>query len=260
MTSIAEAQRAPARFDVYMYGIRAAELTVAGPSKAPTYSIRKKDLASNIWSSAHSAPIGTVPADTAFLLWGSIRDFPAQLARLEAVDWQSHDVLGWPDRASIYERTRELKAVVAGKPVNATRWNKRDAFLPMDLIVGPHNDFVAGIDSRADIVVVRRGFEGFTTIAAWNDPKVSQARYGFRSLGKQMMPAADGVGLATLVYLPSAEAKGPFPTVFIRTPYGITGLIDGYWHYVARGFAVVLQAVRGTSFTDPAARSEGELE
>jgi predicted acyl esterase len=38
--------------------------------------------------------------------------------------------------------------------------------------------------------------------------------------------------------------------VFIRTPYGITGLINGFWHYAARGYAVVLQATRGTFFAD----------
>jgi putative CocE/NonD family hydrolase len=253
-------QQPPVRYDVYLFGIRAAELTVGRAAGATTYSIRKKDVAANRWLPVRSVPAAAVPADTGFRLWGSIRDFPTQLARLEKIDWQSHDVIGWPDRASIYERTRELEARVAGKPTKATRWNKRDAFRPMDLVIGPKNEFVAGIDSRADIVVVRRGFEGFTRIGEWMDPKVSQAKYGYRGLGKQMMPAADGVGLATLVYLPSEEATGPFPTVLIRTPYGITRLIDEYWHYAARGFAVVLQAVRGTSYTDPAGRSEGDLE
>ncbi len=252
------AQPDPARYDVYRFGIRAAELTVTTTPKGSTYSIRKKDVAANAWSPVHSAPLAAVAADTGFLLWGSIRDLPAQLARIEKIDWQAHDAIGWPDRASIYERTREL--AVAGKNLKATRWNKRDAHRPMDLVIGPKNEFLAAIDSRADIVVVRRGFEGFTTIAAWHDPKMSPAKYGYRSLGKQMMPAADGVGLATLVYLPSAEARGPFPAVFLRTPYGISGLINDYWHYAARGFAVVLQAVRGTSYNDPAARSEGELE
>ena len=258
--SVAVGQQAPARYDVYLYGVRAAELTVSGSRKTPTYSIRKKGLASNVWSPVHSVPLAALAADTGFRLWGSIRDFPTQLAGLETIDWKSLELVGWPDRTSIYERARELGATVAGKRATATRWNKRDAVRPMDIVVGPTNQFIAGIDSRADIVVVKRGFEGFTNIAAWNDPSVSQAKYGFRSLPKQMMPAADGGGLATLVYLPSEEAKGPFPTVFIRTPYGISGLIDGYWHYAARGFAVVLQAVRGTSYSDPAGRSEGQLE
>lgn len=72
-------------------------------------------------------PAAAVPADTGLRLWGSIRDFPTQLARLERIDWQSHDLIGWPDRESIYERTRELEATVAGRRAKATRFNKRDA-------------------------------------------------------------------------------------------------------------------------------------
>ncbi|MBV5325163.1 MAG: hypothetical protein J0626_07790, partial [Rhodospirillaceae bacterium] len=40
----------------------------------------------------------------------------------------------------------------------------------------------------------------------------------------------------------------------------ISGAIGGFWHYAARGYAVVFQATRGTSYTDPDNRSEGELE
>ena len=254
------AQPGPIRYDVYLYGIRGAELTIDGPSGAPTYSIRKKAFTSNTWSAPHAAPGAAVAADTAFLLWGSVRELPGQLAHLARVDWKSLDLVGWPDRNTIYERAKELEATVVGTARKATRWNKRNASRPMDFVFGPKNELIAGIDPRTDVVVVRRGYEGFTTIAAWNDPKMSPAKYGVRSLGKQMVPVAEGVRLATLVYLPSEDAKGPFSTVFFRTPYGITGLIDTFWHYVARGYAVVFQATRGTSYGDPAAQSEGQLE
>ncbi len=254
------AETGPTRYDVYVFGVRSAELTIAGAAGARTYTIRKKGFASNTWSGPRSVPGAAVAADTAFLLWGSIRGLPARLTELPRVDWKSLDLVGWPDRSTIYERTREIEATVAGVARRGTRWNQRDASRPMDFVFGPANELIAGIDPRSDVVMVRRGYEGFTTVAAWNDPKMSPARYGFEGLGKQMVPVAEGVRLATLVYLPTGAGRGPFPTVFIRTPYGITGLIDTYWHYAARGFAVVLQAARGTSYGDPAARSEGELE
>jgi len=259
-SSVGSAQQAPVRYDVYLFGVRAGELSVGGPATAPTWSIRKKDLAANTWSPVHRAPSTAVTTDTAFLLWGALRELPTRMADLGRVDWQSLELVGWPDRTTIYERFRELKASVAGATRQATRWNQRDASRPMDFIFGPANELIAAIDPRADIVMVRRGYEAFTTVGAWQAPGMSPARYGYRELGKQMVPMADGVRLATLVYLPSAEAKGPFPTIFFRTPYGITGLIGTFWHYAARGYAVVLQATRGTSFGDPAARSEGELE
>lgn len=59
-----------------------------------------------------------------------------------------------------------------------------------------------------------------------------------------MVAARDGVKLATDVYLPAAN--GRFPAIVERTPYNKTGvspaLID---YYVSRGYAVVLQDVRG---------------
>jgi len=60
-----------------------------------------------------------------------------------------------------------------------------------------------------------------------------------------MMPARDGVRLATDVYLPAGD--GPHPTILGRTPYnknnpGYSGLIDA-WN--SRGYALAIQDVRG---------------
>ncbi|MGQ0647566.1 MAG: CocE/NonD family hydrolase [Gemmatimonadaceae bacterium] len=254
------AQSNERRYDVFVVGVRVAELTINDPPAVGLSSIRKKGMASNRWSSARTAPRSAVGSDTAFRLWGAIRDVPATLASIERIDWDAHDLIAWPNRASVYERVRGVEAQVGSARRTGIRWNKQDASRPMDLILGTDNTLIAAIDPRADIVMVRRGYEAFTTVGAWNRPDVSQARYGYRALGRQMIPMADGVRLATLVYLPDEGATGPFPTIFVRTPYGISGLIDTYWHYAARGFAVVLQAARGTSYTDPANMSEGELE
>ena len=258
--SAAMAQQVPTRYDVYLFGVRAAELSVGGKSTAPTFSIRKKDLASNRWSVARRTANSALPTDSAFLLWGALRELPRQLSLLRRVDWKSLDLVGWPDRTVMYERFRELDAPVAGVKQRGTRWNRRDASRPMDLVFAPDNSLIAAIDPAADIVMVRRGYEAFTSVGAWQAPGMSPPRYGFRALAKQMVPMADGIRLATLVYLPSADAKGPFPTVFVRTPYGIGGLIANYWHYAARGYAVVLQAARGTSFRDTSSMSEGAVE
>ncbi len=62
-----------------------------------------------------------------------------------------------------------------------------------------------------------------------------------------MMPARDGVRLATDVYLPDGELepKGPFPTILIRTPYSKAGMTETAEFFVKHGFAVVTQDVRG---------------
>ena len=54
----------------------------------------------------------------------------------------------------------------------------------------------------------------------------------------------DGVRLSTNVFLP--EAAGRYPTLLIRTPYGKGfNLITGYRVFLDRGFALVVQDVRG---------------
>lgn len=242
-----------------MVGVRVAELTVSGADNARTYTIRKKDRAANTWSSVHHATDQSIRSDTAFRL-GSLRDVAASISSIGRVDWSAHDLIGWPDRSSLYERFRELELTVDGATHKAVRWNKRDTARPMDLIVAADNALIAAIDPAGDVVLVRRGYESLTTVGAWMASNISPAKFGYRALGKQMVPMPDGVRLATLVYLPSAEAGEKFPTILVRTPYGITGLIGGFWHYATRGFAVVLQAARGTSYGDPAAPSEGALE
>ena len=57
----------------------------------------------------------------------------------------------------------------------------------MDLVIDLHNRLIAGIDVTTDFVLVRRGYEGFTTIARWRDPVVSQPDYGVRALDKIMV-------------------------------------------------------------------------
>ncbi|NBC19271.1 MAG: CocE/NonD family hydrolase [Bacteroidetes bacterium] len=61
----------------------------------------------------------------------------------------------------------------------------------------------------------------------------------------------DGAHLAADVYRPSGP--GPFPTVLIRTPYGRRGYDEAYApHFIDRGYALVVQSVRGTGGSDGA--------
>ncbi|MHB1328197.1 MAG: CocE/NonD family hydrolase [Gemmatimonadales bacterium] len=251
-TSSPAASQNARTFDVYTKGIHAAELTVAQAG----YTIRKRHPETGAWSSAVTQSSPPATSDTAFSLPGRIRHLAFELADLEVIPWHRSPAVAWPDGNTIYDPHEKKEVVAAGQRVQVTRWTQRDGSLPVDLIVDPAGTIVAAIDVRADVVLVRRGYEGLTTVAAWKAPTVSPARYGYSLAERSMVPMTDGVRLATLVYLPK-DAKGPFPTIFVRTPYGISNLILDYWHYVARGYAVVLQSVRGTIHWDTANRSEG---
>ena len=62
-----------------------------------------------------------------------------------------------------------------------------------------------------------------------------------------MMPARDGVRLATDVYLPDGEPvpPGPFPAILIRTPYSKAGVAKTAEFFTKFGYAVAVQDVRG---------------
>ncbi len=62
-----------------------------------------------------------------------------------------------------------------------------------------------------------------------------------------MMPARDGIRLATDVYLPDGDklSLGPFPTILIRTPYNKTRVVETAEFFTTQGYAVAVQDVRG---------------
>jgi hypothetical protein len=62
-----------------------------------------------------------------------------------------------------------------------------------------------------------------------------------------MMPARDGIRLATDIYLPDGEPApaGPFPAILIRTPYGKSGVAQTAEFFTKHGYGVAVQDVRG---------------
>ena len=244
-------------YDEYHWGVHTAELSVSGSGDSALYELRRRDVFTNTWQDPVTAAAAKPAGNETIHLSGAIARFPAQLAELANIDWSAARAIGWPDESSIYVRHRQITEQVNGHPVTASYWGLRDASVPMDLVVGVDNTIIAAIDVQRDWVVVRRGFERFTTVGEWQDSSVSQPLYTIQELEMAMVRTSSGSSLATRVYLPDGVIEGPFPAIFVRTPYGITNLIDKYWQYVVRGYAVVLQAVRGTAYWDPESRSEG---
>jgi len=252
--------RGPIIFDGYHRGVQVYELTVTPSGGEATYSLRRKDVRRNIWNPPVTATASDLGEGAASIeLDGAVKAFPSLLPRIAAVDWKELQAASWPGASTVYVRRRTLREPVGDHVVTADHWGVQDGSDPMDLVIGADNAVLAAIDVNADTVMVRRGYEAFTTVAAWRDPKVSQPRYGYRALDLQMTPTRSGARLATRVFLPTGDIKGPFPTILVRNPYGVSNLIDRYEQYVVRGYAVVLQAVQGTAYWDPASRSEGTL-
>ena len=127
-------------------------------------------------------------------------------------------------------------------PRKGIRWNKRDATRPLDFVFDQSNGLIAAIDPAGDVVLVRRGYEGFTTVGAWNAPTMSPPKYGYRAFGKQMVPMADGVRSRDPGVPPQRRGHRTFPTSSCAPHTASAGMIGAYWQYAVRGYAVVLQA------------------
>jgi len=79
-------------------------------------------------------------------------------------------------------------------------------------------------------------------------PSISISAEEILVMSNVMMPARDGVELATDIYLPVEGAdsqKGSFPAILIRTPYGKKGFAQTAKAFSKLGYAVVTQDVRG---------------
>src|ERR1043166_816590 len=179
----------PDTFDVYLVGVRIAELTVVDNGASRASTIRKKDVASNQWRSAVTAGESKAARDTAFFAaWGSpIKNLIPAMPLLRAIHWSSLRAVGWPDANTIYVPHTTQRENVNGHTISATRWVAGDApnlvarratNHPLDLIFADDDRLVAAIDVSNDIVLVRRGYERFTIVGRWNGPKASQPKYG----------------------------------------------------------------------------------
>jgi hypothetical protein len=62
------------------------------------------------------------------------------------------------------------------------------------------------------------------------------------------VPMKDGTRLATDVYLPAGD--GPFPALFVRSPYNKNGEAGNAKYFTARGYAFVAQDTRGRYGSD----------
>lgn len=88
---------------------------------------------------------------------------------------------------------------------------------------------------------MRRVAAGLLALAVWAQPSRAQVMET-----DVAVPMRDGVVLRAIVLKPNATGK--FPTLVYRTPYGASEAIEDYTtfvHAVDRGYAVVVQDVRG---------------
>lgn len=124
-----------------------------------------------------------------------------------------------------------------------TEYVEREIKFPKDLLV-EDGQIIAFVTPARDCcsLLVREGFEDRTLLAKWKET-YPEPICRVRPVQTYMVPMRDGVRLAADVYLP--EKEGTAAAVLVRTPYGKSNDMEPYYRFVQRGFAVVIQDVRG---------------
>lgn len=130
---------------------------------------------------------------------------------------------------------------------------------PRDLIA-EDGHIIAFLTTYRDqcTVLVKEGSEDRTILRRWKE-KYPEEVLLVKPPMTVMVEMRDGIRLATDVYLPSiacgymeqkngnagAEVGQRVPSVLVRTPYGKCTGASAYYKFVQRGYAVILQDVRG---------------
>ncbi len=131
-------------------------------------------------------------------------------------------------------------------------WSERNKKFPLDIIVA-QNKVVGFICTQREScnILVEQGCEDYSPLKLWREKVVSKDCYAVEFKGTYMVPMRDGVRLATDLWMPKNVDK-EIPAIFVRTPYGRELYAQLHFKYVQRGYAVVIQDVRGRQ------SSEGE--
>jgi len=128
-------------------------------------------------------------------------------------------------------------------------FSQRQVKFPKDLILvnGKVAAFVTPARDQC-CVLVKEGMEEMTVLSKWQH-MYSGVAYGVEPVRTEWITMRDGVRLATDIYLPRPlDPSAPFkkvPAVLVRTPYGKGNQAMVYYRFVLRGYAVVIQDVRG---------------
>ncbi|WP_179394078.1 CocE/NonD family hydrolase [Lacticaseibacillus absianus] len=207
-------------FEFYQSGIREATFTV---------------------EAAHTAVNGRPLTDADWRFWASWAHF--DLARWFA-DWADQPL---PPAVDGVITAHGQRYVATDDP---HCWQQRAARPAVNLIVAAGR--VVGCETTSNSltsVVIQPAHVALSSLRHWQQAGLLlQTPAPLPAPQEARVPMTDGVELATTVQLPATP--GPVGTVFMRTPYGRQLYAQGLTHFAQRGFAVVIQDVRGRNDSD----------
>ena len=158
-------------FDLYLVGVPIARLVVESSRR---FLVEVRDPRAGSWSSPRQATAEQIASDDAFDALRNMRTVPGILDELARLDWEGADEISWPGSETRLVRHRELSARVGRRDAHAVYWAERDGTRPTDLIVGTEGRLLAAVSPSQDMVLVRRGYENFTTVGRWTASDISR--------------------------------------------------------------------------------------
>lgn len=219
---------------LYTSGIRYADLW----TEEGRVSLRRLDLASGAFLPQREL----TEADNAFYQNLTHMDISQLLVRLPSYDksfaaGQGEVVTEFGER---YVRTE------------AGHYVQRDIKFPRNVTLAQGRVVAFTCPSRERVhVLVEDGYQDLTVLAKWREAYPNETIHPVEDCGEQFAVMRDGVKLAATVLLPG-DVQTDLPTVLVRTPYGKESDVPNYYRYVQRGYAVVVQDVRGRNHSEGA--------
>ena len=223
-------------FKLYMSGCHTADFEFGGSG----ISLRRLEYETLQWNEYESFDVKSTFCD------GLIPRCNELYEESEHIYWASEDCMALKGDTS-YKKHLKLEGVVGGNRKEAWIWARQGAGLPIDVVTveGRIAAFIMVNRDRCN-VLVKPGYEEVTPLQLWKDPKISKDEYGIKHKGTDFVETMDGANLATEVWLPiSDKQQEKFPTLLIRTPYYRLSNIEHWLRFVRRGYALVIQDVRG---------------
>ena len=128
---------------------------------------------------------------------------------------------------------------------------QRQIKFPLDLLTDNGRIIGARTPNRdSTSLLISEGYESLTLLPQWN-ALYPNTPYALAPVQTCRIPMRDGTKLVADLWLPQGITE-PLPCVLVRTPYGRQDSAPAYYRFVQRGYAVVIQDVRGRN------DSEGE--
>lgn len=218
-------------YHIYQTGIKVATLFI----KDQEMNIKLWNILEGKWqdevafNEEHAAFLTRyIRADITFIL-RNLENFKQFVSEQDHPEWTT---TSW---GSVYSEWTE------------TIWAERKKTNPLDIIL-KDDQFVGLVTTNREFtsVIVKDGFEDETVIKKWKKSNLMvEHPYGVKKLNNEMVEMRDGIHLATEVWLPQGTNKTSFPVIMARTPYGKERYSETHYRFVQRGYAVVIQDIRG---------------